>query len=180
MRVKEGCEDKRDSAVMKHLAWCTQGGKGTHRQGVTERIASVPSPSLSSVNQEAESSAGGRCWRFGIDAEKRGRWSRADWAADSGYHGFVGTKHPWCGISSIRAEETGAGANPWLKLGRMSRAEGQGGKAVEGTGKRMAVMMPCAVWRSGAGEPGGAGPRGKVRGVEMRMRSAGGCGGMEA
>lgn len=94
MRVKEGGEDKRDNAAMKHLAWRIQGGKGTRRQGVTERIASVPSPSLSSVKQKAEPSAGGRCWRFGIDAEKRGRWSRADWAADSGYHGFVGTKHP--------------------------------------------------------------------------------------
>lgn len=149
-------------------------------------MASVPKLPYFSVNQKAEPSAGGRCWRFGIDAEKRRRWSRAEQAADSGYHGFVGTKHPWCGISSIRmqklvrAERTGVCANPWLEFGRRSRAEGQRGKAVEGTGKRMASMMSCVVWRSGDGEPGGAGPRGKVQGVEIRMRSAGGCGGMEA
>lgn len=37
------------------------------------------------------------------------------------------------------------------KSGRMSRTEGQRGKAVEGPGASTAVTMPCAVWRPGAG-----------------------------
>lgn len=104
------------------------------------------------------------CWgellRFGIDAEKKRRWGRAQGAADSGYHGSVGSRHPWCGISSLRAqtrcraEKTGACANPWLQFGRRSRAEGQRGTAVEDTGKRMAASMSCVAQRSGDGEPG--------------------------
>ena len=37
----------------------------------------MPSSSLSSVNREAELSAGGRSRRTGIDAQERGRWSPA-------------------------------------------------------------------------------------------------------
>lgn len=39
--------------------------------------------------------------------------------------------------------------------------------------KRSAEMMSCVVWRAGDGEPGGSGPRGKVQGAEVGMRSAG-------
>lgn len=60
------------------------------------------------------------------------------------------------------------------RAGRMSSAEGQRGKAAEGTGKRTPVRLSCVVWRSGHGEPGGTGPRGKVQGVELGVRSAGG------
>ena len=35
--------------------------------------------------------------------------------------------------------------------GRMSRAEGQRGKAVEGPGKSVAVTMVCGVWRAVGG-----------------------------
>lgn len=56
----------------------------------------------------------------------------------------------------------------------MSRAEGQRGTAAEGTGKPTPVRMSCVVWRSAHGESGGAGPHGKVQGVELGVRSAGG------
>lgn len=56
----------------------------------------------------------------------------------------------------------------------MSRAEGQRGTAAEGTGKPTPVRMSCVVWRSARGESRGAGPHGKVQGVELGVRSAGG------
>lgn len=140
--------------------WCTHIEKCICGQGVTEPpMARRPRSPSCCVNQKTEPSAGGELLRFGIDAEKR-RWGRAQGAADSGYHGSVGSRHPWCGISSLRAqtqcraEKTGACANPWLQFGRRSRAEGQRGTAVEDTGKRMAASMSCVVRRSGDGEPG--------------------------
>lgn len=105
-----------------------------------------------------------------VEAAKRGRAEQlALWAAAVLGAGFPPSRRRgWS-----RAEGTGACANPGLEFGRMSRAEGQRAKAVEDAGKGMAVMMSCVVWRPGDGEPGGAGPRGKVQGARSRMRSAG-------
>lgn len=84
---------------------------------------------------------------------------------------------PARGISSTGVQKLGWGgegrclANPLLEFGRMSRTEGQRGKAAEGTSQRTETMS-CVAGQSGAGEPGGAGPCGKVQGVELGVRSA--------
>lgn len=77
-----------------------------------------------------------------VEAAKRGRAEQlALWAAAVLGAGFPPSqRRGWS-----RAEGTGACANPGLEFGRMSRAEGQRGKAVEDAGKGMAVMMSCVV-----------------------------------
>lgn len=81
-----------------------------------------------------------------------------------------------CGVSSVGAEETGAGADPSLKSGRMSRTEGHWGKAVEGPGTSTAVtcLLRSGGLELGAGrrwstwESPGTGDQGEVSGGVWR------------
>lgn len=142
-RVEEGrCQDRRDNVGTKQLARCA-------RVVSAERLAHVE---LLSVLCEP----GGRAICCGQVSED---WNRCPGAGEvESCRGQLtpGTMASWApNILVWDVLCRGRGDRCWSrflrKSGRMSRTEGQRGKAVEGPGASTAVTMPCAVWRPGAG-----------------------------
>lgn len=122
-----------------------------------------------------EPKAGGGCCRFGTDAKKGRRWSCVVPAAASAPHGFVGP------TSSAGLPPSGAGDRGGWSRQVLCESPGEVGRMVRrkdtGAGERVLAggwLGGCPVWAGGwRWGAGSAGPRGKGRGLEVRLRSVG-------
>lgn len=116
----------------------------------------------------AEPSAGGSCGGLEkmLRREGRGQVMRSEQL--TGYHGSVGSTHPWCGISSLG---TGDGRGRAGQVLVQSWAEGRRGSAVRVLAKEW--LRPGLHGLEAGGREPEVGPHGKVQGLETRMRSQG-------